>query len=361
MESNAYNLKEILSKFNIDTDIEIYGNGHINDTYLCETSPRFILQRINTNVFKDPDAVMENICNVTEHVREKIAQAGGNPDRETLNVIPTKTGEIFYKHPDGAAFRMYKFIEASVSYDEAVRPEILTNAGKTFGKFQKMLNDFPAEKLHETIVDFHNTPVRIKQLQEAMKNNLSGRLDSVGEEIKFALDYSRYSAEITDAMESGDVPLRVTHNDTKLNNVLFDEVTDEGVCVIDLDTVMPGSLLYDFGDALRFGASSCAEDETDISKIYFDLEKYEAFAKGFLSEAGANLTKKEIELLPLSALLMTYECGIRFLADHINGDTYFKIHRENHNLDRARNQFALVVDIEKKLPEMAALAAKYIK
>lgn len=217
-----------------------------------------------------------------------------------------------------------------------------------------------AVKLHETIVDFHNTPVRVKQLQDAVKNNLSGRLGSVKEEVKLALDYSRYSSEITDAMEAGDVPLRVTHNDTKLNNVLFDDKTDKGVCVIDLDTVMPGSLLYDFGDALRFGASSCAEDETDLEKVYFDLDKYEAFAKGFLGEVGANLTKKEAELLPLSALLMTYECGIRFLADYINGDTYFKIHREHHNLDRARNQFALVRDIEKKLPEMAGIVQKYI-
>ena len=360
MESKAHSFKEILSRFNIDTDIELYGNGHINDTYLCETSPRCILQRINTNAFKDPDAVMENICNVTEHLRAKIIEAGGNPERETMNVIPTKTGELFYRAPDGEAFRVYKFIEGSVSYDEAPNPDVLTNAGKAFGKFQKMLSDFPAEKLHETIVDFHNTPVRVKQLQEAMKNNLSGRLEKVSEEIKFALDYSRYSAEITDAIESGDVLLRVTHNDTKLNNVLFDEATDEGICVIDLDTVMPGSLLYDFGDALRFGASSCAEDETDMSKIYFDLEKYEAFAKGFLGELGANLTKKEVELLPLSALIITYECGIRFLADYINGDTYFKIHKENHNLDRARNQFALVADIEKKLSEMAEIAQKYL-
>lgn len=360
MESKQYDLKDILTKFNIDTKIELYGNGHINDTYLCETSPRFILQKINTNVFKDPAAVMENIYNVTCHVREKIKEAGGEPDRETLNVIPTKTGEIYYTHPDGAAFRMYKFVERSVSYDVAERPEILTYAGEAFGKFQRMLSDFPAEKLHETIVDFHNTPMRVKQLQEAIKGNLSGRLDSVKDEVKFALDYSKYSSEITDAMEMGDVPLRVTHNDTKLNNVLFDDKTDKGVCVIDLDTVMPGSLLYDFGDALRFGASSCAEDETDLEKVYFDLDKYEAFAKGFLCEVGANLTKKEAELLPLSALLMTYECGIRFLADYINGDTYFKIHREHHNLDRARNQFALVEDIEKKLPEMARIVQKYM-
>lgn len=361
MESNQqYSLKEILSKFNIDTSIELYGNGHINDTYLCETSPRFILQKINTKVFRDPDAVMENISNVTRHVREKIKQAGGDPDRETLNVIPTKTGDIYYKHPDGSAFRMYKFIERSVSYDIAERSEILTHAGEAFGRFQRMLSDFPAEKLHETIIDFHNTPVRVQQLRDAMSANASGRLDSVKEEIDFALDYSKYASQITDAMAAGDVLLRVTHNDTKLNNVLFDDKTDEGVCVIDLDTVMPGSLLYDFGDALRFGASSCAEDETDMDKIYFDLEKFEAFAKGFLGEVGECLTEKEAELLPLSALLMTYECGIRFLADHINGDTYFKIHRENHNLERARNQFALVRDIESKLPEMKEIVNRYI-
>ena len=361
MESNSqYTLKDILSKFNIDTNIEVYGNGHINDTYLCETSPRFILQRINTKVFKDADAVMENIYNVTRHVREKIKEAGGDADRETLNVIPTKKGEIYYKAPDGDCFRMYKFVERTVSYDLAERPEILTYAGQAFGRFQRMLGDFPAEKLHETIVDFHNTPVRVQQLRDAMENNFSGRRDSVKEEIDFALEYSKYASKITDAMASGEVLLRVTHNDTKLNNVLFDEKTDEGVCVIDLDTVMPGSVLYDFGDALRFGASSCVEDETDMDKIYFDLTKFEAFAKGFLGELGACLTEKEIELLPLSALMMTYECGIRFLADHINGDTYFKVHRENHNLDRARNQFALVRNIEKKLPDMAKIVEKYL-
>ncbi len=361
MESNMqYTLKDILSKFNIDTNIEVYGSGHINDTYLCETSPKFILQRINTKVFKDPDALMENIYNVTTHVRAKIKEIGGDADRETLNVILTKAGDIYYKSPDGDCFRMYKFIERTVSYDLAERTEILTYAGQAFGRFQRMLSDFPAEKLHETIIDFHNTPVRVQQLRDAIVGNASGKLASVKDEVDFALEYSKYSAKITDAMKEGEVLLRVTHNDTKLNNVLFDDVTDEGVCVIDLDTVMPGSVLYDFGDALRFGASSCVEDETDVAKIYFDLNKFDAFAKGFLAEVGDCLTNKEIELLPLSVLLMTYECGIRFLADHINGDIYFKIHRENHNLDRARNQFALVRDIEKKLPDMTKIIEKYI-
>ena len=361
MEYNKdFSILDILSQFKKGTNTEVYGNGHINDTYLCETSPKFILQRINTNVFKNPDAVMENIHNVTRYIREKIEAAGGDPDRETMSIVPTRNGEIYYRHETAGCFRMYTYVENTVSYDVAEKPETLMYAGHAFGKFQRMLSDFPAEKLHETIADFHNTPVRVQQLRDAMANDLSGRLASVEKDVEFALDYSKYASKITEAMESGDVPLRVTHNDTKLNNVLFDARTGKDVCVIDLDTVMPGSVLYDFGDALRFGASSCEEDETDLTKIYFDLEKFEAFAKGFLGELGKCLTEKEIELLPLSALLMTYECGIRFLADHINGDTYFKIHRENHNLDRARNQFALVRDIEKKLPEMAKIVEKYV-
>ncbi len=359
MEITEY--KDILSKFDTDVAIEAYGNGHINDTYLCQATTRYILQRINTRIFKNPDALMENIYNVTEHLKSKIKAAGGDVDRETLTVIPTKNGEIFYKHTNGDCFRMYKFIERSVSIDVAEDPMVLCHAGTAFGRFQKLLHDFPTEKLHETIVDFHNTTERVNQLKTAIEGNLSGKLSEVATEINFALSYSKYAAAITDAIENGEVPLRVTHNDTKLNNVLFDEVTGEGVCVIDLDTVMPGSVLYDFGDALRFGASSCAEDETDEAKIWFDLEKFEYFARGFLGEVGECLTKKEIELLPLSALLMTYECGIRFLADHINGDVYFKIHRENHNLDRARNQFKLVADIESKFDEMAEIVQKYIK
>ncbi|MBE7037486.1 MAG: aminoglycoside phosphotransferase family protein [Ruminococcaceae bacterium] len=358
--NNQYELKEILSRFNINTDIEVYGNGHINDTYLCETAPRFILQKINTNVFNNPTDVMENIYNVTKHLSEKIKKAGGDADRETLTVIPTKNNEIYYKNSDGACFRMYKYIENSVSYDVAEDPKILCSAGRAFGKFQKMLSDFPAEKLHETIIDFHNTPIRVKQLETAIENNSANRLDNVKEEIEFAKRYAKYADKIVSEMALGTVPLRVTHNDTKLNNVLFDEKTNDGVCVIDLDTVMSGSLLYDFGDALRFGASSCVEDETDENKIWFDLEKFEQFAKGFLSEVKDCLTQKEIELLPVSALIMTYECGIRFLADYLNGDTYFKIHKENHNLDRARNQFKLVEDIESKFNDMAKIVAKYV-
>lgn len=353
-------LNEICSKFSASTSIKSYGNGHINDTYLCDSTPRYILQKINTNVFKNPEEVMENIYNVTEHIKAKIEERGGDILRETLNVVRTKDGKNYYK--DGSdCYRMYTFVENTVSCDFVENPVQLYHAAKAFGKFQKMLSDFPADKLFETIVDFHNTPERVNQLKAAIEANAAKRLESVEKEVAFALDYAKYASQITDAMAEGKVPLRVTHNDTKLNNVLFDKDSGEGICVIDLDTVMPGSLLYDFGDALRFGASSGAEDETDPDKIWFDLEKFEQFAKGFLEEMSESCTEKEIELLPMSVLLMTYECGTRFLADYLNGDTYFKVHREGHNLDRARTQFKLVADIESKFDKMHEIVRKYAK
>ena len=356
----SFTLKEICSQFDVYTDIEGYGNGHINDTYLCESSPAFILQRINTDIFKNPEELMQNICNVTEHVRKKIAENGGDTKRETMTLIKTKDGKNYYKSDENNYFRMYSFVENTVTHDLPENSMQLYHAAKAFGKFQRMLDDFDAKKLHETIVDFHTTPKRVEQLQEAIKNNAAGRLESVKAEVDFAIKYSKYAPMIVDEIKKGEIPIRVTHNDTKLNNVLFDAETDEGVCVIDLDTVMPGSALYDFGDALRFAGSTGAEDETDLDKIWFDLERFEYFAKGFLEETADCLTKKEIELLPLSVLMMTYECGTRFLADYLNGDTYFKIHRENHNLDRARTQLKLVADIESKLDKMSEIVKKYI-
>lgn len=356
----SYDLNEICSKFNINTQISNYGNGHINDTYLCEGSPKLILQRINNKIFKNPFEVMENIYNVTTHLRKKIDAAGGDPLRETISVILTRDGQRFYKADEDNFFRMYTFVDNTVTYEVVENPIQLYHAGKAFGKFQRRLDDFPAKKLYETIKDFHNTPDRVEQLKSAIENNSANRKDQVKEEIQFALDYAKYASIIMDNIKSGLVPLRVTHNDTKINNLLFDVVTNEAICVIDLDTVMPGSALYDYGDALRFGASSGAEDEQDLDKIWFDMEKFEAFTKGFLEEIGDCLTEKEIELLPVSALILTYECGIRFLADHLNGDTYFKIHRENHNLDRARTQFKLCRDIESKFPEMKKIVDKYL-
>lgn len=357
----AVNLEKVVENFSVKAGIVPYGNGHINDTYLREGNPGYILQRINTNVFKDPNSVMENIVNVTEYLRAEIVKNGGDPERETMNVIKTKLGKNCYMADSNNYFRMYKFVSNSVSFDTAEEPSLLFEAGKSFGKFQRMLDGFDAGLLHETIVDFHNTPKRIEQLEAAIKKNYENRAALVSAELDAAKKYSKYASLITDAMADGSIPSRVTHNDTKLNNVLFDKDTHKGICVIDLDTVMPGSILYDFGDALRFGASSGAEDETDLSKIYFDLEKYKSFSEGFLGEVGECLTKREIELLPESVIIMTYECGIRFLADYLNGDVYFKIHRENHNLDRARTQLKLVADMETKLDEMHRIAESFIK
>ena len=352
-------LKEVWHQFNLEVESEPYGNGHINETYYVESQPSTIMQRINTNIFKHPDQVMQNIVSVTEHLRKKIIASGGNPMRETLTVIPTHDGKPFYQDENGNAYRMYYFIKDAKSFDKAETPEMFAASAHAFGKFQRMLADFPAHTLYETIPNFHDTGDRLRQFREALENNVAGRADSVREEIDFVLSRASYVTRITDAIAEGTVPLRVTHNDTKLNNVMLDEVTHEPVCVIDLDTVMPGSLLYDYGDSLRFGASTGAEDETDLSKIEFDLTYFEAYTKAFMEELGDTLTAKERELLPFSALLMTFECGMRFLADHLNGDTYFRIHRPNHNLDRCRTQFKLVADMEKKMDEMAAIVAKY--
>lgn len=356
----SYTIKEIIEKFSIETDIVPYGNGHINDTYLCDVKPGYILQRINTNVFKNPEEVMSNIVRVTRFLSKKIIENGGDYKRETMNVIKTRDGDDYYKADDNSYFRMYDYVENTVSHETVEDPKQFLEAGKAFGKFQRMLNDFPAEELYETIVDFHNTPVRVAQLEKAIETNYDNRLAEVSAEVELAKKCSKYAPLIVDSIASGEIPLRVTHNDTKLNNILFDKDTDEAVCVIDLDTVMQGSLLYDFGDALRFGASSGTEDEKDLSKIWFDLDKFEHFAKGFLGEMKGVLTPKEIELLAESALILTYECGIRFLADYLNGDTYFKTKYPTHNLDRARTQLRLVVDIESKFDEMKKIIDKYI-
>lgn len=353
-------LAEIIRHFKVDVEIEPYGNGHINDTYIAQGDPKTILQRINSDVFKNPEQVMENILGVTEHLKKKIIQNGGNPARETLSVIKTIDDKSYYKADDKNYFRMYGFIENAVSYDMVENPKQLYEAAKAFGRFQNMLADYPADKLYETIPDFHNTKKRYADFEQAVSDNKANRLAEVEKEIEFVRTRKSDAGVIVDAIADESVPVRVTHNDTKLNNVMLDDVTGEGICVIDLDTVMPGSLLYDYGDALRFGASSGAEDEVDLDKIWFDLELFEAFTKGFLSEVGSVLTPREIELLPFSAKLMTYECGMRFLGDYLNGDTYFKIHREKHNLDRARTQFKLVEDIERKMPELLKIVKTYV-
>lgn len=339
--------------------IKPLGNRHINNTYQVGNPPRYVLQKINTAVFTDPEALMKNVVSVTTYLREQISEAGGDPNRETLTYLTTKTGANICRDEEGNYWRMYHFIKDTYSYDSAT-PQLFADSARAFAKFQRMLSDFPAATLNETIPKFHDTGARLEQLKTAIAENKSGRADSVRSEIDFALSHAEETHIITDAIADGSVPLRVTHNDTKLNNVLFDSKTRNAICVIDLDTVMHGSLLYDYGDALRFGASTAAEDETDLSKVHFDLDLFRAYTQAYLEVLGDRMTKREIELLPMGAKLMTLECGMRFLADHINGDTYFHIHREGHNLDRARTQFKLVSEIEEKTAEMNAVIREAI-
>ena len=350
-------IKDIFAHFDLGIDPRPFGNGHINDTYLAQMTHSFVLQKINRNVFPDPVAVMENVKAVTDHLRAKIEAAGGDPMRETLFFLNTFDGLPYYKADDGEYYRVYVFVDGVRSLETVEKPEQLYHAARAFGKFQNMLADFPAERLHEVIPAFHDTKKRFRDFVRALEENRSGRADSAGSEIRFVTDREADCGVIVDALAAGGIPYRVTHNDTKLNNVLLDEVTGEGVCVIDLDTVMPGSLLYDFGDALRFAGSTGAEDEPDLDKISFDLERYEYFTRGFL-EALPSITEKERSLLPFSVKLMTYECGSRFLADYINGDVYFKTAYPEHNLVRARTQFKLVADIEAKMDKLIAITEK---
>ncbi|HZJ56785.1 MAG TPA: aminoglycoside phosphotransferase family protein [Clostridia bacterium] len=336
-------------------------SGHINDTYIVyfdkgdDEKHRYILQRINHNIFKEPERLMENIVGITRHMREKIIRAGGDPLRETLNLVPTTEGGYFHRCDDGGYWRGYLFIDGARTYQMVENAEHFYKAGKAFGNFQRLLSDYPAEDLHETIPNFHNTRIRFDAFVEAVEKDTLNRAKDVKEEIEFALKRAEDTPVLVDLLEKGELPLKVTHNDTKFNNVMIDDKTGEGICVIDLDTVMPGLSLYDFGDSIRFGANPAAEDERDLSKVWMDLGLYERFTRGYLETAGDSLTKAELRYMPFSAKLMTYECGIRFLGDHLNGDTYFRIHRPGHNLDRARTQFKLVADMEGKLDDMARI------
>lgn len=362
------NFNEIVKHFEFEGDfIEAvpYGSGHINDTFAATfkksdgTFHRYILQRINHRVFKNPEELMENITKVTKHISKKVKKIGGNPERETLNVIPTGEGKSFFKTETGEYWRGYVFIEQAKTYDVVENSNHFYNSGKAFGNFQNLLSDFPAEQLHETIVNFHNTPARYEAFLEALKRDTVGRAKDISEEIDFVKKRAEDTAIVANLLAEGKLPLRVTHNDTKFNNVMIDDATGEGICVIDLDTVMPGLALYDFGDSIRSGTNSAAEDEKDLSKVWMDVEYFESYTRGFMESAGKALNPLEQELLPFGAKLMTLECGIRFLTDYLNGDTYFKVHREGHNLDRARTQFKLVQDMEEKMEIMKGIVKKY--
>ena len=333
--------------------------GHINRTYVLTYrldgggQRRYLLQRVNTDIFRSPVKLIENIDGVTRHIRRRMTQEGcKNVESGTLTLIGTKAGALYYIDQEGGFWRAYDYIENSIAYQRAERPILFYNAGVALGRFQKYLSDYPAETLYDTIPNFHNTPVRFRDFAEAVKADRAGRADSVREEIAFVLSREAICGRILSKMEAGLIPVRVTHNDTKLNNVLLDDKTDEVLCFVDLDTVMPGSALYDFGDSIRFGASSADEDEQDLRNVYMDIDLFRTYTEGYLSQVARVLTEAELEELAFSAILLTYECGMRFLMDHMNGDTYFQIHRPGHNLDRARTQFKLVADMEGKLGEM---------
>ncbi|MBU5481276.1 aminoglycoside phosphotransferase family protein [Blautia sp. MSJ-19] len=341
-----------------------YGNGHINDTYrLTYETPqgtkRYILQRMSKNIFKKPVELMENVSGVTSWLRKKIIENGGDPERETLTLVKSVNNLSYFVDSMGEYWRVYLFIEGATCYDLVKDENDFYQSAVAFGHFQSLLADYPAETLHETIKDFHNTPDRFAKFKKAVAEDVCGRAASVQKEIDFILEREELTHALYDMQLDGRLPLRVTHNDTKLNNIMIDDATGKAICVIDLDTVMPGLTANDFGDSIRFGASTALEDEQDLSKVSCDLHLFDVYAKGFIEGCGGALTDLEIEMLPMGAILMTFENGIRFLTDHLEGDHYFHIHREGHNLDRCRTQLTLVKDMEEKLPQMNEIIKKY--
>ena len=362
-------VSEIISdKFLIEgqiVDAVPYGNGHINDTYLVTTrvnggEKQYILQKINKNVFKDPERLMDNFASVTDYLTKQAVEEGRDPDRETLRIIRAKDGNNYFLAADGDYWRMLVFVKDSMCYDKVERPEQFYESAVAFGNFQYLLRNYPAHTLCETIVNFHNTPDRYRQLMEAVERDTFSRRSEVEAEIAFAREREVFAGTLEREHAAGRLPLRVTHNDTKLNNILFDKNTGKPICVIDLDTIMPGYSVNDFGDSIRFGATTAAEDEADLSLVNFDIELYELYVKGFIEGARGGLTECELDMLPIAAIMMTFECGMRFLTDYLSGDTYFKTSRPRQNLDRARNQFKLVADMESQLELMKAIVKKYV-
>ena len=349
------NINEVIANFNFEGDFvgyEPFGGGHINDTYaltfLQNGKPhRYVLQRVNNKIFKDIAGLMGNIIGVTKHVGTAIAKEGGLVERETLRFLQAKNGEYYHIDEDGHYFRSYHLVENAHAFQKSESAEMFADAGRAFGAFVRRLNDFDATKLVEVIPKFHDTANRLKNFKQALVDGRAERIVHAQDEIDFVLKRQDYAHRVVDLLAKGEIPCRVTHNDTKLNNVLFDEKTHRAICVIDLDTIMPGSLLYDFGDAIRSGCNTGLEDDKDLSLVNFDKALYDAFEGGFLASLGEAVTEKEREMLPFSAILMTYECGMRFLSDYLVGDTYFKTKYDDHNLVRARTQFKLVADMER--------------
>ncbi len=330
-----------------------FGHGHINSTFKIDTDTghEYVLQRINTYVFKDPIGLMNNAGAITDFIRQRV-----NDPRLALHFLTTTDGKFYHEDEKGEFWRMYDFV-GGFCLDTPEREEDFYQSALAFGRFQQMLSEFPAETLSETIPEFHNTPDRYRKFKESVAADPMGRLAGVKAEVDFILEREEMGSRLQKQRENGTLPLRVTHNDTKLNNVLLDKKTRKSLCVLDLDTVMPGLSAFDFGDSIRFGAATAAEDEKDLSKMEMDLHLFEIYTRGFL-EAATNLTEAEIQALPMGAYTMTLECANRFLKDYLDGDVYFKVDYPEHNLVRARTQIKLVADMEKKMDEMNAIVAR---
>lgn len=363
---NNSEVLKIASEFNLGsapTGFSECTDGHINGTFFVDTADgkKYVIQRINTGIFKDPDGLMRNVIGITEHIRRKLAAEGGDVERGTLHFIKTVSGDNYYEdRENGSAWRAYVYVDGVESFQSAGSTDVFSQVGRAFGHFQMQLADYDASGLCETIPNFHNTPSRYVDFEAALVRNASGRADRAADAVEFVKAHKDVCSYIADRIAAGVLPLRVTHNDTKLNNILIDKATGKPICIIDLDTVMPGSVLFDFGDAIRFGASSAAEDEKDLSAVFMREDMFEAFAGGFIGGLEESLTDTEILELPMGALVITLETGIRFLTDYLDGDTYFRTHYPEHNLDRARNQFKLVADMEEKMPEMLKTVKKYL-
>ncbi len=354
-------IDSIIHHFAFDGEIisaERYGSGHINDTFLgiSDKGTRYIIQSINTDIFTNPEGLMNNIKLVTDHIRAKVTARGGDTSREVMNIVPTTAGKLYYTDINGRAWRVYDFVTDSLSLDRPRNTSDSFLAIKAFGEFASNLADFDASKLTESIPDFHNTPKRYSALMSAVTDDVCSRATTVESEIKFAHIHEKFIRKL---IKSG-LPLRVTHNDTKLNNILLDAPSGNALCIIDLDTVMPGYAVTDFGDYVRFCCSTAAEDEPDLSKVDIDLEMFETCVTGFIEGCGDGLTEDELRLMPDGAIMMTLECGMRFLTDYLQGDTYFRIAYPEHNLVRCRNQFRLVECMEANIDLMRSTVEKYL-
>ncbi len=365
---DSINLEDALFAFKIGAVakyIKPFGSGHINDTYAVYVDkggaevPRYIIQKINTDVFKKPHDVMENIFGVTGYLRRIILRRGGDADRELLNYLKTADGENYYVDTDEGVWRCYNYVANSECINKVRNKEDFYNSGKSFGNFLFALKDYPADTLHETIDKFHDTRSRYEQFERALARDVKNKAKSCEEQIAFVKARKDECCILMDMLESGKLPIRVTHNDTKINNILFDEQTGKALCVIDLDTIMPGLAANDYGDSIRFGANNCAEDEPDLSKVNFDIELFDMYTKGYLEAAGDILTHAEKKSLVYGAKLMTLECGIRFLTDYLQGDIYFRTHHPLQNLHRAKTQFKLVADMENCFAQMEKIVEKY--